>query len=138
MTTPRRLADIRPGEVLPELHFDATLTALVAYGAATWDFHRLHYDAEYAARHDLRAPIMDGQMCGALLARLVMRWAGQGARLRRLGYRLRSPVFAEETIRLTGRVTGIEGALVLCRMEIVKADGTEVVRDATAAVEVRS
>lgn len=135
MTTPRHLADPRPGDTLPELSFHATLAALVAYGAATWDFHRLHYDAEYAARHGLRAPIMDGQMCGALLARLVMRWAGQGARLRRLAYRLRSPVFVEETIRLSGCVTGIEGSLVLCRMEIVKTDGTEVVRDATAAVE---
>lgn len=135
MTTPRRLADTRPGETLPALDFHATLTALVAYGAATWDFHRLHYDADYAASHGLRAPIMDGQMCGALLARLVMRWAGQGARLRRLAYRLRSPVFVEERIRLTGSVTGINGALVLCRMGIVKPDGSEVVREATAAVE---
>ncbi len=135
MTARRTLAEVAPGEALPPIGFHATQAALVAYAAATWDFHRVHYDAAFAAASGLKAPIMDGQMVGALLARLVTGWAGPGAFLRRLAYRQRGTVFVEERITLSGVVTGIENGLVLCRLDVHKQDGTEVVRDATAAVE---
>ena len=127
-----------PGDALPAIEFHATQAALVAYAAATWDFHRLHYDSGFAAASGLKAPIMDGQMVGALLARLVMGWAGPDAFLRRLAYRQRGTVFVEERIRLTGVVTAIENGLVLCRLDVHKDDGTEVVKDATAAVQLRA
>jgi acyl dehydratase len=131
--------DVVSGEPLPEFGITLTLTALVTYGAASWDFHRLHYDPAFAAQAGLRAPVMDGQMAGGLLARQLMRWGGPDAFVRRLGYRLRSMVFLGERIQLHGEVTGTaleQGrGLALCRMRIVKQDDTEVVRDAIAAVE---
>lgn len=136
-TAPRRFEDIVAGEVLPEIAFHVTLPALVLYGAATWDFHRLHYDVPFAQAAGMRAPIMDGQMAGGLLARLLMQWGGPDAFVRRLSYRLRTPVFLGEQIRLRGSVTGLDEACgwALCRLDIVKDDGSEVVREATAAVE---
>lgn len=135
MTTRRTLSDVAPGEALPPLDFHATQAALVAYAAATWDFHRVHYDAGFAAASGLKAPIMDGQMVGALLARLVMGWGGRDAFLRRLSYRQRGTVFVDDRIRLTGVVTGVQDGLVLCRLDVHKHDGTEVVKDAAAALE---
>jgi acyl dehydratase len=133
--TARRPADVVPGDALPKLVFDATLTALVAYGAATWDFHRVHYDTAFAAEAGFGAPIMDGQMVGALLARQLMQWGGPDAFLRRLAFRQRAPVFAGDRIIVTGSVTAISDGLVLCGMDVSKLDGTAVVRGATGAVE---
>jgi acyl dehydratase len=131
--------DVTVGEELPALDHDVTLTTLVMYAGATWDFHRYHYDPAYVAERGFRAPFMDGQMVGALLARQLMDWGGPDAFVRRLSYRLRSMVCAGERIVLRGRVTGTtveEGrGLALCTFAVLKEDGAEVVRDATAAVE---
>ena len=66
---PRWFDDVTVGETLPPLEFDVTLTSLVMYAGATWDFHRYHYDPEFVAELGMPAPFMDGQMVGALMAR---------------------------------------------------------------------
>jgi acyl dehydratase len=137
----RMFEDVVPGELLPTFEITITLTTLVTYAAATWDFHRLHYDPAFAGRAGLHAPVMDGQMAGGLLARQIMLWGGPDAFVRRLAYRLRSMVLLEDRILLRGEVTGTKleqgCALALCRMQMMKNDGTEVIRDASAAVELR-
>lgn len=90
---------------------------LVAYGAATWDHHRMHYDAPFAISKGLRAPLVDGQMLGALMASQLMRHFGPGAFITALSFRFRAMVFAGDTVR--------------CEAEIVADDGT------TARVDVR-
>ena len=127
------------GEPLPPLELEITMTSLVMYAGATWDFHRYHYDPAFVAAHGMHAPFMDGQMVGALLARQLMQWGGSDAFVRRLGYRLRAMVYAGERILLSGKVaaTTIESGrpLALCTLNVIKADGTDVVREAAAAVE---
>lgn len=135
----RHFEDVVPGEELPPLDVDVSLAALVRYAAATWDFHRYHYDAAYVAKLGWQAPIMDGQMLGALLARQLMHWGGLDCFVRRLGYRQRGTVQAGDTIALRGRVTGtaIEDgrALALCTLSVTGPGGRPVVQDAAAAVE---
>lgn len=135
----RYFEDVAAGQELPPLDRPITLTTLVTYAGATWDFHRYHYDPAYVAELGFPAPLMDGQMMGALLAKLLMDWGGPDAFVRRLSYRLRAMVFAGERLVLRGRVTGttVEDGrgLAICALDVAKADGTEVVRDATAAVE---
>jgi acyl dehydratase len=87
-------------EALPDLVRTPTLTDLVAYGAATWDWHRLHYDTAYATAAGLGGPIVDGQLWGALMALHVLDWAGPTARLERLALRYRGVVTAGETVTL--------------------------------------
>ena len=53
------------GAPIPPLERVLTQMRLVAYGAATWDWHRLHYEPEYAAARNIPGPIVDGQMFGA-------------------------------------------------------------------------
>jgi len=143
MTIPeaRWFEDVTVGETLPPLETTITLTSLVMYAGATWDFHRYHYDRTFVESLGMPAPFMDGQMAGALLARLLMQWAGPDAFVRRLSYRLRTMVYAGERIVLRGAVsaTTVESArpLALCTLEVLKPDGTHVVRDATAAIELR-
>src|SRR5688572_24481358 len=86
---PKLFEDVVVGETLPALRMAISLTTLVAYAGATWDFHRYHYDGAVAASLGLPGPLMDGQMIGALLARQLMAWAGADAFVRKLNFRLR-------------------------------------------------
>lgn len=135
----RTFETIAVGDRLPCLEFDANLTALVMYAGATWDFHRYHYDASYVAKRGMPAPFMDGQLAGALLARLLMAWGGPDAFVRRLGYRLQTMVFVGDRILVSGEVIGATSnggrTLATCKLDIVKANGREVVCEATAVVE---
>lgn len=94
-TTPWPPAGTHP---LPDLTRRLDLLDLVRYGAATWDWHRLHYDPEFAAGVGMDGPVADGQLLGALLAEQVLRAAGPAARLTRLRYRNRLPVPVGSTI----------------------------------------
>lgn len=141
MKEPRtpRFEDVTVGETLPPLKFDVTLTSLVMYAGATWDFHRYHYDADFVTKLGMPAPFMDGQMAGALLARQLMQWGGADAFVRKLSYRLRGTVYAGDSIVLQGTVSDkcVEQgrALALCSLSMTKSDGTQIVRNATAVVE---
>lgn len=95
------------GAPIPPLERVLTQMRLVAYGAATWDWHRLHYEPEYAAARKIPGPIVDGQMFGALLAEALIDWLGPRAFIRRMSFRLRAMVFAGETVRCEGEVASI-------------------------------
>jgi acyl dehydratase len=95
------------GAPIAPLERALTQMRLVAYGGATWDWHRLHYEPEYARGRNLAGPIVDGQMFGALLAEALLDWLGPGAFIRRMRFRLRAMVFAGETVRCEGEVTSI-------------------------------
>ena len=88
----------QPGEKLPPLDRRLDLVDLVMYAGATWDWYRWHYDATAAAAAKLPAPLVDGQMLGALLARQALTWAGPRARIQRMRFRFKSMVFAGDTI----------------------------------------
>ncbi len=103
-------AALRPGRPLRPLRRRIALADMVAYGAATWDWHRLHYDEAHARRLGAPAPVVDGQMLGALLAECVLRDAGAGARLVRLAYRNRAPVYAGETVVCSGTIATSDDA----------------------------
>lgn len=141
MTAPKikYFEDVKVGDALPPLEMAITLTTLIMYAGATWDFHRYHYDAAFVAQGGMPAPFMDGQMIGALLARQLMLWGGPDAFVRKLSYRQRAIVYVDDNILVTGKVTGtaIESgrALVQCLLSVMKPDGTAIVRDATGAVE---
>jgi acyl dehydratase len=100
----------QPGEKLPILERRLDLVDLVIYGGATWDWYRWHYDAAAAAAAKLPAPLVDGQMLGALLARQALTWAGPRARIQRMQFRFKSMVFAGDTIRCESEVTSVARA----------------------------
>jgi acyl dehydratase len=108
------------GDRLPDLVRTVGLVDMVAYGAATWDWHRLHYDPEFAAAAGFAAPVVDGQMLGGLLAEQVLRAAGPDATLARLHYRNRAPVLAGEEIVVAATVVeaGPEGFVVEQRITV--------------------
>jgi len=108
--------EISPGEKLPALERAFHLVDLVLYGAATWDWNRMHYDVERARRMNLPAPVIDGQEFGAFFVRAALDWAGPRAFPRRLALRMKSMAFAGDTLRAEGEVSEVrEDAVVLAQ-----------------------
>lgn len=103
---------------LPDLVVRLELPTLMAYGAATWDWHRMHYDAESARARGFQGPVVDGQMFGALIARQIRAWAGNRARFVALEFRNRGLVIAPSTVTVVSRVASRESIGGAERIEI--------------------
>ena len=134
----RYFEDVESGDQLPLLKKEINLARMMAYGAATWDFIRIHYDADYVRERGFKGPFVDGQMLGGFLAQQVQDWAGPGAFLRKLGFRNRVMVYPGDSITCHGMVTGVREdggeSLVECDLWIENQDGDRVVEPANALV----
>lgn len=114
------------GDPVPPLERRMTLTSMVAYAGATWDWHRLHYDPEFVAAKKLPAPVVDGQVFGALLVEMLQDWLGPACFVQTLEFTFRNLVFAGETVRCSGSITDVGDGWVAAqlRVDVVDADGT--------------
>jgi acyl dehydratase len=122
MSRPTRSATaITPGEALPPLERLFTVVDLVAYGAATWDWNRMHYDVEHARSMKLPGPVVDGQAFGAVLARAALDWAGPRAFIKRLSFRMKSMAFAGDTLRAEGEVAAVHNGIVVLAQRLTSA-----------------
>jgi acyl dehydratase len=118
----KTLRDVSPGEKLAPLERTFTLVDLVLYGAATWDWNRMHYDIEHTHRLKLRAPVIDGQEFGAFFARAALEWAGPRALVKRLGFRMKAMAFAGDTLRAEGEVKETRGGTVVLSQRLTCGD----------------
>lgn len=121
------------GDRLPVLERTLDLGDLVAYGAATWDWHRIHFDTERAAEAGMPGPVVDGQMFGALLAEQLTAWLGGTGRIGGLHFRNRAPVHPGATIRCEGEVVDVGRAGCSVSQRIL-VDGEPVVEPAGAEI----
>jgi acyl dehydratase len=117
------------GEKLTTLERTIGLVDMVAYAGATWDWHRLHYDAEWLKERGLGRPVVDGQMLGALMAEQIMDHFGPRAFITRLSFRFRSMMFAGDVVRVEGEVVAPgEITQTVLAGDRVAAEGTASVR----------
>jgi acyl dehydratase len=125
------------GQQVPTLERTLDLVRMIAYAGATWDWARLHYDPAYVAERNLPAPIIDGQMLGALLSEMLLDWLGPHASIQKLDFRLRAMVFAGETVRCEGEVASLVngGKLRLVKIAQRVRVGDRLVADGVAEVQ---
>jgi acyl dehydratase len=116
-----RATAVRAGERLPALERTFSLVDLVAYGAATWDWNRMHYDVEHARSMKLPNPVIDGQAFGALFARAALDWAGPRAFIKRLSFKMKSMAFAGDTLRAEGEVTAVRDGVAVLAQRLTSA-----------------
>src|SRR5258708_22480535 len=95
---------------------------MVAYAGATWDWHRLHYDADYVAGAGLPKPVVDGQMLGALMAEQILDALGPKAFITHLGFRFKAMVYAGDTVRVEGEITATEGEYAVVAQRVLAGD----------------
>jgi acyl dehydratase len=138
VTEARNFNDIQAGDEITPLVKEIGMARMMAYGAATWDFIRLHYDADYARELGFEAPFVDGQMMGGFLTQHVQDWAGPGAFLRKLAFRNRVMAYPGDTLTCHGLVTDVsstdEGGMVECDLWMENQRGEKVVDPANALI----
>ena len=127
---------MKVGAEAPVLERTMHLADMVAYAGSTWDWHRLHYDSAWLDAKGVPAPVVDGQMFGALIAQQLQDWFGPQSRLLGLRFRFKNLVHAGETIRCSATVTEIEGdiASVDCRIDVLGENARVAVAPASAEV----
>ncbi|WP_372727754.1 MaoC/PaaZ C-terminal domain-containing protein [Nocardioides sp.] len=127
------------GDQAPALERTMHLADMVAYAGATWDWHRLHYDSAWLEARGIPAPVVDGQMFGALIAQQLQDWCGPDARIERLRFRFKNLVYAGETVSCAATVTAVEDgvATVECRIDVLGDNARVAVAPASAEVRLR-
>ena len=129
------MIQVKVGDQVPVLTKHCTLTSMIAYAGATWDWHRLHYDQEYLASKGLKAPVVDGQVFGAYVVQAIQDWLGEGAFISELDFRYAGLVFAEEYVQVSGVVTetSITEISISLKIDVIDANGL-VIRPAVAPI----
>lgn len=119
------MKNVKVGDQLPTLTKHCTLTSMIAYAGATWDWHRLHYDHEYLESKGLAAPVVDGQVFGAYVVQAIQDWLGESAFISELDFRYAGLVFAEEHVQVSGEVTEVTsaGVLLTLKIDVIDANG---------------
>ena len=114
------------GADIPPLERTIGLPQMVAYAGATWDWHRLHYDVDFVRSRGLPAPVVDGQVLGALLVEQLQDWLGLDCFVRAVHFTFKAPVLAGDTVRCEGTVTQVsdDRVEVTQRVVVVGPDGT--------------
>ncbi|MDE3074191.1 MAG: acyl dehydratase [Chloroflexota bacterium] len=107
-----------------------TIEQLVMFAGATWEFARIHYDAEHARREGLPGPILQGPLQGNYLAQLVMDWTGGAGELRRLRWRHHLAALVNQRLIVGGKVLALRKGEargeVECDLWVDNADGQRI------------
>ncbi|MBM3489108.1 MAG: hypothetical protein FJX68_01450 [Alphaproteobacteria bacterium] len=103
----RNAETLQVGSTLPVMTQSFTIADLVAYGAATWDWHRMHYDQEFARARKFPNVMVDGQCYGAVMAKHALAWAGPRAFVRRLKFRMLAMTFAGDSLQAEAEVAEV-------------------------------
>jgi acyl dehydratase len=125
---------VKRGDALTPFERTLDLPDLVAYSGATWDWHRMHYDREWAAEAGVPAPVVDGQMLGALMAEQVLDHFGPRAFVTNLSFRFRSMVYAGETVRCEGEIVAVADGTVDVALRVLA--GARLAADGSATARV--
>lgn len=120
MPMPQLFHEIRENVEIPPLVLSTSSRLSAKWAAASGDFDPIHYDNDYAVRHNLPGTIVNGRLKIALLGRLLTSFAGPSGRLKRLAARHQGMDRLWELLTLRGVVTRkyVEGGENLVDLEI--------------------
>jgi hydroxyacyl-ACP dehydratase HTD2-like protein with hotdog domain len=130
--------DVFPGQVFPTLKVAISPVQMFYFSAASYNGHRIHYDATWTTQIEGYSGILvQGPFQAALLARAITDWAGPRSRLVEYSVQNREIVYAGETLWFTATVTGkrVLGSLALVDLDAcARTDGGAVVMPGKATV----
>lgn len=124
--------DIAVGTGIPPLREKVTMVQTAMYCGITWDFARQHYDLEMAQSLGYERPVVDPQMYGAFLARMLTGWISVKAQIKRLTLRYMTPSRIGDVLHYTGKVVKKyekEGQRYLnCDLMVENQNGDQIVK----------
>ncbi|MFC9435468.1 MaoC family dehydratase [Nocardia sp. NPDC057030] len=109
MTATVTPATAQVGTVLPELSIHADPTFVVSTALATRDFQDVHHDRDKAIARGSKDIFVNILTDTGIVQRFVTDWAGPRAVLKSISLRLGVPLYAGDTLTLSGTVTAIDG-----------------------------
>lgn len=117
-------APIQAGDAIQSLVARPTGITLFRFSAVTWNPHRIHYDASYAATEGYPGPLVQSHLHGAFLFEAVRRGIPEGATILSFGWRNRAPAIPGAELTVTGAVESSIDGVVSLVLEEADAAGT--------------
>jgi hypothetical protein len=102
-------ADVRVGDVLPDLTIPLTRTFIISAAIASRDYQDVHHDHELAQERGSADIFINILTSNGIVGRFVTDWAGPAARLKKVAIRLGVPSYAGDTLVVSGEVTALDG-----------------------------
>ncbi|WP_127468283.1 MaoC/PaaZ C-terminal domain-containing protein [Streptomyces sp. B27] len=99
----------RVGDALPPLEIPVTRTLIVAGAIASRDYQDVHHDAELAREKGSPDIFMNILTTNGLVGRYITDHFGPATVLRKVAIRLGVPNYPGDLLRLTGRITTVDG-----------------------------
>ncbi|MGY2027073.1 MaoC family dehydratase [Nocardia gipuzkoensis] len=127
---------VRVGTALPELVIDADPTFVISTALATRDFQDVHHDRDKAVARGSKDIFVNILTDTGLVQRFVTDWAGPRAIVKSIALRLGVPLYAGDTLTLTGTVTALEGDDI--HIDVIGKDSLGDHITATAVIALRS
>ncbi|MGW0583714.1 acyl dehydratase, partial [Streptomyces sp. NPDC002920] len=115
------------GDACPERGYAHSPVQLFRFSAVSWNAHRIHYDAGFAASEGFPGVVVQSTLHGETVSRHALDWAGPGARLESVAWRNVATAVAGERLTWTATVAAVEGPRVRLAVRVLKEDGSECV-----------
>jgi len=106
------MTTVRVGDELPPLTVEITTGLIVAGAIASRDYQDVHHDPALARARGAKDVFMNILTTNGFVGRFVTDWAGPDAILRKVSLSLGAPNYPGDTMRMTGRVTAVDGSNV--------------------------
>ncbi|MET7850625.1 acyl dehydratase [Streptomyces avermitilis] len=115
------------GQICPPRRYSHSRLQLFRFSAVSWNAHRIHYDAEFAATEGFPDVVVQSTLHGETLSRFALDWAGPEANLESVSWRNRATAVAGEQLTWTATVRTEEpragGTRVTLDVAVLKEDG---------------
>jgi len=136
VTIMSRVANLKPGEALPERAFEVDNVQLFFYNAALWNAHRIHFDYPYATEVEgYPGLVIAGPLMGDWLGQCVLEWLDGEGELESLEYRNRMAAYVGETLYSGGSVLAADPEQGTAELELfVKNENGDVLLPGAAVV----
>jgi acyl dehydratase len=134
------VSDLKVGDVVPPFEKTFSAVDMFAYGAATWDWARVHYDQAYVKELGFKDVFVDGQHYGAIFAQILVDWLGPYAFVKRMKLSYRALTYRGERVVVTGTVSDIsqEDRGITCTFIQQASKGAQLVADGKTVVQIAS
>jgi len=129
-------ADVQVGAQLPELVIHADPTFVISTALATRDFQDVHHDRDKAIERGSKDIFVNILTDTGLVQRFITDWSGPRTVVKSIQLRLGVPLYAYDTMTLTGTVTAIEDEDI--HIDVVGRDSLGDHITAKAVIAIRS